>query len=117
METVRRDLATLEDAQTYCAGVESVKLLQFTATWCKRCTTLKGEIEVIASETGVEWAGVDVDGVEGASEHFEVVEMPRVDVIGTRSTWILSGFGCTAEAIRHAIEATRPPVLVLDADF
>ena len=100
-------------------NTEEPKLLQFTASWCSRCHTLKAEL-VDVLDHDVEWLTVDLTapGLEDVTEVFEVYKLPRVDVVGSGGVVVsLTGFDCTSGAILKAIENSRRPRLILDADF
>ena len=103
-----------------------VKIVQITAPWCAKCVTLKQQINdgLRAEFDDLSWLVVDLEEVEGASEALELSAMPRVDVVGSKTTHeggtprvTLEGFECTADAVWKVVRALHPPKLVLDEDF
>ena len=103
-----------------------VKIVQVTAPWCAKCVTIKQQINegLRAEFDDVDWMIVDLEEVEEASELLELSAMPRVDVVGSKTTHeggtprvTLEGFECNTEAVWKVVRALHPPKLVLDEDF
>ena len=95
-------------------------LIQFTASWCRRCSTLKAEIKEAFDANAFRWVVVDVGEVEVLREIFNVNSLPRLDLhsAGIRSE--LSGFEATIPKLREAIEAAKQKedrVFCMDEDF
>lgn len=107
-------------------ALPGVKILQVTAPWCAKCVTLKQQINegLRAEFDDLRWMVVDLEEVDGVSELLEVNAMPRIDVVGSKTSReephprvTLAGHGCTAEAVSGAVRLLHPPKLVLDEDF
>lgn len=95
-------------------------LVQFTATWCRRCSTLKAEIKEAFDANDFRWVTIDVDEVEELRERFNVVSMPRMDIHMGGIRTELAGFEATITKLREAIESGKQKenrVFVTDEDF
>ena len=99
----------------------TVTLHQYTATWCKRCTTIKEEIvKTFSRDESVKWILSDITDTDELSQRFEVSKMPRVDIYrGARLSNSLEAFNVTIENIKCAVEeAKKPrPTFTVDEDF
>ena len=103
-----------------------VKIVQVTAPWCAKCVTLKQQISdgLHAEFDDLSWLIVDLEEVEGVSEALELSAMPRIDIIGSKTTHekkpprvTLEGFECNTDALWKVVRSLHPPKLVLDEDF
>ena len=95
-------------------------LIQFTASWCRRCSTLKAEIKEAFDSDAFLWVVLDVGEVDELREIFNVNSLPRLDLhsVGIRTEF--SGFEATIPKLREAIEAAKQKedrVFVIDGDF
>jgi len=93
-------------------------LIQFTATWCRRCKTLKQEI-ADAFDSTLNWIVVDVDTVDNIQERFNVTSLPRFDLYHSGRTQSVDTFDATVSEVRRMLEAThgeRPTLEFVD-DF
>jgi thiol-disulfide isomerase/thioredoxin len=111
-------VSDVQEVETFKRSVAGVKLIQFTATWCKRCEVLQEEVAAyVAEQADVSWLVAPLE-VEGVEETYAVAQMPRIDVLGGRGDpVVLSGARATLENARVAVEEARVPPLELDADF
>jgi len=115
---------TLETNEDYDRVVKTTTtkplLVQFSAPWCRRCTTLKTEIADAFDDKQFRWVVVDVDACEALRERFEVVSLPRLDFYAVNSSTrhTLVGFESTIEKLKAAIVfANQTRVLETDHDF
>jgi thioredoxin-like negative regulator of GroEL len=95
-------------------------LIQFTAPWCRRCSTLKVEIKEAFNANDFRWVTIDVDEIEELRERFNVVSMPRLDIHMGGIRTELAGFEATIPKLREAIETGKQKenrVFVTDEDF
>lgn len=96
-----------------------VALVQFKASWCKKCAVVANELKERIGDDVV-WLGVDIEELEELALRFNVTKMPRFDVYSEgHAKSSLEGHGVSTNAILQAIEeASRSrPQLDLDADF
>ena len=95
-----------------------VVIIQFTASFCKRCVILKEEIAATFSET-MRWVVVDVDESQILQSRFNVTQLPRVDVYCKGVARSLVAFDATIEKVRTLVEEVDRgfPMLDLSADF
>jgi thiol:disulfide interchange protein len=100
------------------AGTDEVVLIQFTATWCRRCEVLKKEIGE-RFDAPLRWLLVDVEEIHELVERFSVVTMPRLDVYCGGKTASVESFDAKIENIVRVIEEIQRarPSLQLDDDF
>jgi thiol-disulfide isomerase/thioredoxin len=107
----------------YLSSVDhgTVTLHQFTATWCKKCTTIKEEIVTKFSEDdSIRWVLSDITETDELAQRFEVSKLPRLDVYrGARLSGSLEAFDVTIESIISAVEEAKAPrpTFTIDEDF
>jgi len=95
-------------------------LVQFTAVWCRRCSTLKAEINEAFDSDAFRWVVVDVDQVEVLREIFNVNSLPRLDLHSAGIRTELDGFEATIPKLREAIEVGKQKedrVFCMDEEF
>ena len=121
------DVATFEEIKTKEDFDRVIKtttmkplLVQFTAVWCRRCSTLKTEIKEAFDANAFRWVVVDVDEVEVLREIFNVNSLPRLDLHSAGIRTELAGFEATIPKLREAIGLAKQMedrVFVIDEDF
>ena len=112
-----QEIATLEELHAFEACNVAVRVLQVSASWCKRCGTLREELAgAFDGAEGVALGRIVIDEVEGAEEALDVGSMPRVDILGKHRVQ-LSGSNCVLGTVLAEVARARPPVLILDEDF
>jgi len=95
--------------------IEAPVLIQFTAMWCRKCTSLKQEVAKNFDEH-LQWVSVDIDEAFELQERFSVTKLPRFDVFfGGRAT-TLESFEATIENLRPLLRVEKRPPLILDND-
>ena len=55
-----------------------MSLIQFTATWCKPCETVKPVIEQLKNEYVFEYILIDVDEEEGQASKYNIKSLPTM---------------------------------------
>lgn len=100
------------------AGTDEPVLIQFTASWCRRCSVLKEEI-ANRFDAPLRWLLVDIDNIHELQERFNVSVMPRLDVYRGGRTDSVEGFDAKIEeVVRMITESTKErPNLDLADDF
>lgn len=95
--------------------IEAPVLIQFTAKWCKKCTSLKQEVAENFDEH-LQWCSIDIDEAFELQERYAVTKLPRFDVFfGGRAT-TLESFEATIENLRPLLLVKERPPLILDND-
>ena len=93
-------------------------LIQFTAPWCRRCTTLKKQIAE-TFDSSLHWLTVDVDEITSLQKRYNVTQLPRVDVYYNGRTGSVESVDATVDAVGRMLQAVpseRPKFELLD-DF
>ena len=113
-------IGSVADFDAYLGKVDATTpvLIQFTAPWCRRCTTLKTEISS-AFDSSLKWISVDVDDIVPLQERFNVTQLPRLDVYCGGQTSSVEGFDAKLSEVVKMMEkaiSTRP-VFELSDDF
>ena len=113
-------IGSVSEFDAYIGKVDATTpvLIQFTAKWCKRCTTLKTEISS-AFDSSLKWISVDVDDIVPLQERFSVTQLPRLDVYCGGQTSSVEGFDAKLSEVVKMMEkaiSTRP-VFELSDDF
>ena len=91
-------------------------IVQFTSPKCKRCGILKAEIASRFSDTDdLRWAIVDVFESVDLQMRFDVLKLPRFDVLcHGRVMKSLEAFDANIEKLEMAVEEARKPAPVLE---
>jgi thioredoxin-like negative regulator of GroEL len=113
-------IKSVSEFDDYISSVSSTTpvLIQFTASWCRRCTTLKHEIAK-TFDSSLHWLAVDVDENTSLQEWFHVNQLPRFDVYCSGRTTSIEAFDAKVDAVAEMLQvatAARPNLEFLD-DF
>ena len=102
------------DRVVEAAATSTSKLVvQFTASWCRRCETLKTELET-ALPADVPWVVVDIDELSALQERYFITQLPRFHVYKGGKHDVVQSFDATVPNVTRLLDDA---VLVLDADF
>jgi len=113
-------IKSVRNFDEYISSVDTATpvLIQFTAPWCRRCTTLKKEI-ADEFDSSLHWLTVDVSDVTSLQERFNVTQLPRFDVYCSGRTDSVEAFDANLDAVGRMLQAATAarPTLELIDDF
>lgn len=112
--TAAKVAETAEEVREFVENADGVRIVQYTAVWCKNCGVIKEALAAELPAEDVKWmiASIDIEDLP------PVAKLPRVDVLGGgEGTVTLEGFNCKVENILFAMRVASGQSLEMSDDF